>query len=220
MTSSVDLAGVHVGGEIAKRLELIDRLGFDRIGVDDRLADVAERLVHRVRERVDARRLAVAGDDETGAAMRLKILGDSGDPLQNGRLEGLCDSPGGARSLERPGCADRGDSSSDGFDLAWPAAAADDRRARRSTSACSRSRTAGSCDRRLFGAAARGEIARVAEAAGPQAEEVGVEREDHVGALESVLRVDVFAEGELRAGARVVAARGIPLMPLRRREAR
>ena len=73
--------------------------------------------------------------------------------------------------------------------------------------------------RRLFGTAARGEIASVAEAAGAAAEEVGVERENHVGAIEAVLALDVFAERELRARARVVAARGIPLMPPGRRVA-
>ena len=77
----VDLAGVHVGDEIAQRVELIDRLGLDRSRVDDGLADVAERLVHRVRERVDRRRLTVAGDDEAAPAMRLQILGDGVDPL-------------------------------------------------------------------------------------------------------------------------------------------
>ena len=76
MTQQVDLAGVHVGDELAQRLELIDRLGLDRLRVDDRPADVAERLVHRVRERVDGRRLAVAGDDEAASAVRLQILGD------------------------------------------------------------------------------------------------------------------------------------------------
>ena len=72
----------------------------------------------------------------------------------------------------------------------------------------------------LLGPAPRGELARVAQAAGPAAEEVGVEREDDVGLLEAVLRVDGLAEREPRAGARVVAARRLPLVPLRRREAR
>ena len=85
----VDPAGVHVGDELAQRLQLIDRRGLDRLGVDDRRAGVAERLVHRVRERVDGRRLAVAGDHEARAAMRLQILGDRGDPLS-------CRSPGGS----------------------------------------------------------------------------------------------------------------------------
>jgi len=59
----------------------------------------------------------------------------------------------------------------------------------------------------------------VTEASWTGAQEVGVEREDDVGAIEAVLAVDVVAEGELRARASVVAARGIPLMPIRRRVA-
>src|SRR5439155_9242693 len=65
----------------------------------------------------------------------------------------------------------------------------------------------------LLGVAARGEIACVAEAAAPAAEEIGVERDDHVGLVDPVLRVDVLVECELCAGARAVGARRIPLMP-------
>src|SRR5205814_887574 len=49
----------------------------------------------------------------------------------------------------------------------------------------------------LLGPASRGEIFRVAERAGRAAEEVGVEREDHVGLIEAVLHVRVLAEREL-----------------------
>ena len=112
--------------------ELIDRLGFDRSRVDDRLADVAERLVHRVRERVDGRRLAVAGDDEAAPAMRLQILGDGVDRTSARRRT--------LTARRRPTCARRTptrrrDRARERLDLARLAAAADDRRARRSTSA-------------------------------------------------------------------------------------
>ena len=50
---SIDPALVHVVGEILKRLKLIDRLGFNRVGVYDCPAGVAERRVHRMRQRVD-----------------------------------------------------------------------------------------------------------------------------------------------------------------------
>jgi hypothetical protein len=76
----VDVAGAHVGRKITERLHLIDRLGFDRVGVDDALPDVAERVVHRMRERVDDRWLAVAGDDEARAAVRAEIFRDRLDP--------------------------------------------------------------------------------------------------------------------------------------------
>ena len=60
----IHLAGVHVGDEIADRRELVDRLGFGGLHIDDRAAGVAERAVHRVRERVDRRGLRVAGDHD------------------------------------------------------------------------------------------------------------------------------------------------------------
>ena len=85
----VDLAGVHVGDEIPKRVELIGRFRFDRLRVDDRLADVAKRLVDAVRQGVDGGRLAVAGDDEAAAAMRLQILSDRVDPFRDRRAEPL-----------------------------------------------------------------------------------------------------------------------------------
>ena len=71
-----------------------------------------------------------------------------------------------------------------------------------------------------LGPAPRGEIARVAQTARAAAEEVGVEREDDVGLVDAVLRLDVLAERELRAGAGVLAARRIPLVPLRGGKAR
>ena len=66
----------------------------------------------------------------------------------------------------------------------------------------------------------RGERARVTDTRGTRAQEVGVEREDDVGVLDDVLRVDVIAECEPAAGARVMAARGIPLDPFRLRKPR
>ena len=71
---SVDLSGSHVGDEIAQRLNLIDRFGLDRIGVDDRPSHVAERLVHRVGQGMHRRRQAVARDDEARSAMRQEIF--------------------------------------------------------------------------------------------------------------------------------------------------
>src|SRR5437899_12890256 len=70
-----------------------------------------------------------------------------------------------------------------------------------------------------LGPAPPSEVARVPQAARSATEEVGIEREDHVGAIEAVLRLDVIAECELRAGAGVLTARRIPLMPLCRGEA-
>ena len=49
----VDFAGVHVGDEFFDRFGLIDRIRVDGIGVENRLADVAELRVDCVGERVN-----------------------------------------------------------------------------------------------------------------------------------------------------------------------
>ena len=72
----------------------------------------------------------------------------------------------------------------------------------------------------LLGTPARREIARVADRSRSAAENIGVERQDDVGLAETVLRVDVLAESELRAAAHMLAACRIPLMPFRGRKAR
>ena len=51
----VDLAAVHLAGEIAQRLRLIGRLRLDGVGVHDCRSGIAQRLVHRMRERVHER---------------------------------------------------------------------------------------------------------------------------------------------------------------------
>ena len=42
---------------------------FERLGVNDRLADIAERGVHRMRQRVHGRRLLFTRNDEASPAM-------------------------------------------------------------------------------------------------------------------------------------------------------
>ena len=95
------------------------------------------------------------------------------------------------------------------FDLARRAAAGGGRPSRRSASACSRRRTGGSsrsaCSRPRGATRSR---ARSAGCPGPQARKSASSDEDHVGLVEAVLRLDVLAEGELRAGAR--GRRGSP----------
>src|SRR5438132_3444429 len=61
----------------------------------------------------------------------------------------------------------------------------------------------------------RREGARVANTRRARAEEVGVEREDDVGLVDRVLRVDVITERKLASGARVMTAGRIPLDPFR-----
>ena len=67
-----------------ERRGLIDRLGFDRGGVDDGLADVAQVVVDGVGQQVDGGRLPIAGHDErSGRGAACKIVGHGGDPLSS-----------------------------------------------------------------------------------------------------------------------------------------
>ena len=45
----IDFAGAHVFDERMQRFVSVDRIGVDRFGVEDRLADVAKRSVHGMR---------------------------------------------------------------------------------------------------------------------------------------------------------------------------
>jgi hypothetical protein len=65
----------------------------------------------------------------------------------------------------------------------------------------------------LLGTSARREFPCVSQAARAARQEVGVERDDHVSLRERISGRYVIAECEPRAGARVVGAGGVPLMP-------
>ena len=62
--------------KLPKRILLIGRIAFDGFGVADRLADVAERGIHGVRQSMNGRRLIIAGDHQAGALVGLQILRD------------------------------------------------------------------------------------------------------------------------------------------------
>ena len=77
----VHRARVQILHQILQRSQLIHRIGFDRIGVEHRLADVAQLRVHDVRQRVHDRRLLLAGDHEAGALVVLQVARDRAEPL-------------------------------------------------------------------------------------------------------------------------------------------
>ena len=74
-------AGIQIFHQIQQRSQLIDGVGFDRVGVEDRLADVAQLLVHDGGERVNDGRLLFARDHDAGAFVRLQIARDGAEPL-------------------------------------------------------------------------------------------------------------------------------------------
>ena len=78
----LDLTGRHGVGE---RLEIGHGVELVRIGhgrVDDGRAGRAQPGVHRVRERVQARRLARAHDDEGATVIGREVLRDGPEPLR------------------------------------------------------------------------------------------------------------------------------------------
>src|ERR1035441_3145294 len=78
----LNFAGAHVFDERMQRLVAVDWVGVDRFGVDDRLADVAQRLVDGVCKGMDDGRLMIAGDHHAGTSMRLQVFRQSGDKLR------------------------------------------------------------------------------------------------------------------------------------------
>ena len=197
MSRRSHFARVHVGGQVADRLSVIDRRRFDGLGVDDGLADVAERLVHRVRQRVDRRRLRFARDDQARAAVRLQILRDrrrahSFQPVGAGAAPA-------AVPRRLPAAIAAGVSGSS-ISLGRSAQSGD-RPSRRSSVGIALDRVKPVHAVGVLGTPARGEIARVAQAARAAAEQIGVEREDDVGVIELILRIE-------RTGRRRAARRG------------
>ena len=67
-------AGINIANQILQRLSLIDRIHFERIGVENSLADIAQRVVHRMGERMNHRRRFSAGNHDARALVLLKIL--------------------------------------------------------------------------------------------------------------------------------------------------
>jgi hypothetical protein len=205
----LDLPGVHRSDQLVERGRLVGRLRLDGGAVGDRRADVAERLVHRVGQRVDRRRLVLAGDDGRPAAVRLEIARHRSDPLGHARGVG----PRHARTLARGGAADRRRQlAREAFDLA---------RAQRQAVIRLRAgqRRAALDDIQavhllvVVGHPPAGrEVLLVAHVAGPARQEVGVERHDHIGLVEVADRRPLGA-GLLCAEARAVAGHRVPLVP-------
>ena len=65
----VDRARVHRVSQLSKRLKLKARARLNGFGVFDRRAGGAERVIGRVRERMNLGRLPVSRDDDRSAAM-------------------------------------------------------------------------------------------------------------------------------------------------------
>ncbi len=204
------LARVHGGCEFRQRRVVVDRLWLDRSAVGDGRADVAQRLVDRVRGGVHRGGLTVAGDNHRRAAMRLQIPGNCGDPAL---FVGVGCAPRGAGR----GAEGRGKRVREALDV---------RRAHRQPviRLGSRQRRCALHDiqpvhRPIFvgDAALVGEIARIANAARPRKEEVGFERQDDIGLVEVVDGVAGRACRLPHTDAGAIPGHRVVLMPARGR---
>ena len=74
-------AGINIVNQIVQRLSLIDGIRFEWIGVRNCLADIAERAVHRMGQRMNRRRRFIAGDHDAGAPVLLEIASDWLNPF-------------------------------------------------------------------------------------------------------------------------------------------
>ena len=77
----IDIAAVHVIDQFFQSGHLIHWLGFDGIGVDDCVADRSQRLIHGMSQRMNRRRLVLAGNDHGRAMMRFQVCDDVVDEL-------------------------------------------------------------------------------------------------------------------------------------------
>src|SRR5688500_7983312 len=65
----VYLTGIEVLGQLCNRLNLILGPRIDRVRINDGLPDITESGIHRVRQRVNNRRLVVTGDYDAASSM-------------------------------------------------------------------------------------------------------------------------------------------------------
>ena len=194
---------------------MIHRLCLDRIGVDHRPAGIAERMVHRVGQGVDARRPLVAGKDDAGAGVGAQVADEGIQPFfghgmsRRKRIQGF-------QFVVQP----RRHRPRESFDLPGPQrpavvrfGAGDARSGFDHVQAIHRRRSV-FCrpgPQPAFG----GELPHISQMSGPTRQEIGIEREDHVGPIKPVIGIDILAEGPACALANRVAINRLVLMPFR-----
>ena len=75
------MSGIYILHQFAQRLNLVDRVGLNGIGIHYGTTGVAQHLVHGVRQRVDDGRLLFPRNDQACAPMLLEITCQSGNPV-------------------------------------------------------------------------------------------------------------------------------------------
>ncbi len=200
--------GGHVGGELTQRAALVGGARFEGIAVLNRDAGVPQHVIREMSERVNRGRLRGPGHNQARAAMLLQIPGDHIRPSAG--LVGHRDGRSGGAGHERDDQRAR-----KRFNL---------RRAKRQAMIGARPGNrwraldrVQSADRRgiLSDVATGRELTGVAEAARHRAQEIAIERHDHVRVVDVISRLDVLAESEARASAEVVSTDWRDLVPAR-----
>jgi hypothetical protein len=159
-----------------------------------------------MRQRVDDRRLMLAGNHQARALVQLQVAGDLAEPLVDVAVFALFRTVRGAEAGgQRP---------REFLDIAGT-----QRQAMVGLHARRRRHRLGHVEPVHVGMAvahtASGrKLPRVSHARGARAEEVGIEGDDGLRLREIVVRVDRRPERERRAGPRRVRSCGLPLVPL------
>ena len=194
----VHFAAVDVVNELAQRLQLARRAGRHLVGVQHGDARVAEGAVDGVADRVNGRRLLVAGHHDRRALVREQVA-------RGGVQQFL--RAGGSRRGRRAGHPDRGGKCPrERLDVCRAHGRAviglRARVARRALDGVEAAHLAGLASNAPGGR----EVADVPHRPGHRPQEVRVERHHHARLVERVARVDDGAERQLGAAAHVVAA--------------
>ena len=74
------LAAIQCLDQVLKGCRLVHGTALDGLGVDQRLADIRQVIVHGMRQRVDGRRLPIACQDNGAAPVAYKVFRDRMDP--------------------------------------------------------------------------------------------------------------------------------------------
>ena len=227
----VDGTGVDVAAQLAQRADLIGRAFINARQVLDGLAHVAQRMVDQVGQRVNLLRLRVARDHQAPSAGALQVAHHRIDPFV------VLGEPIRKRDLDRRGRPADTNRTGDGPDdrgyvlrrNGQPVigrGAGDGRRALDGVQPVHGNRGRGVIRpatediiaRRLLRLATRGEGPRILEPARSPRQKIGVESDDHIGLVQMIDRLHLFAERLPAAGVNGVTCDGLIGMPLRLRE--
>ena len=208
----VDLAGVHVRDKLLQPRSLIGRHQLHRIGIDDSLPDISQRLVDLRCKNMEFRRLLISSNNNGGSSVRLQIFRQSFQELLF-----ICTETLRRRSratAEHPGqrCSERNNL----------------RCAHRQTIVGERS----GCGRETLHhiqaihwsvgseLATADEVVRVTQKSREMraGEKVSIERQHYVRRFELINRLGILPEQRLRSRARRIAIHRFPLIPLCPRE--